>query len=190
MAECKCLALKLSCESLGFGLSWLRSPGLMCSPPSQFLPVCKLRVTGSQLPLKKHHSTTAILTIHNLQSIWRDLMSSDESVCSSCFFPRHSHWLRVKEENCANLSSLPHTRQTHVSSQAPCRQDHNGPKVFADEARNAFLALTGYAGSLCTSLNFLSESFLSLRCVDSTPTHTLQSIRTRECSLRVVLCLP
>lgn len=34
-------------------------------------------------------------------------MSSDESVCSSCFFPRHGHWLRVKEENCANLSSLP-----------------------------------------------------------------------------------
>jgi len=24
---------------------------------------------GSHLPLKKHHSTTAILTIHNLQSI-------------------------------------------------------------------------------------------------------------------------
>lgn len=137
MAECRCLALKLGSVS-----HWaLGSVGSDTVTTLAWVSVTSN--WGSQLPLKKHHSTAAILTIHSLRSIWRDLESLDESVCSSCFFPRHGYWLGVKEENCANLPSLPCTHQTHVSSQTPCRQDHNGPKRFMDEARNAFPALTG-----------------------------------------------
>lgn len=78
-------------------------------------------------------------------------------------FPLHSHWLRVKEKTCIHLPLLlPCTHQTHFSSQTPyyCIRIITDQSFFLDEARNAFLTLTGYIGLLFTSLNFCQRVFL------------------------------
>lgn len=98
--------------------------------------------------------------------MWYHLISSGESVRSSCFFPRHSHWLKVEY---ANLLSLPCT-QTHFSSQTPINTIITDQRFFVDEARGASFALTGYLGLLFTFQKFLWElSFLVIYKLNSFP---------------------
>lgn len=89
------------------------------------------------------------------------MISSGESLCSSCCFPGIVVGSRWKGKLNANLLSLPCTHQTRVSSQTPIKTIVTDQRLFVDEARDASFALTGYLGLLFTFQKFLWElSFL------------------------------
>lgn len=69
----------------------------------------------------------------------------------------HSHWLGVEEKIRINFPLVPCTHQAHDSSQTPIKTIITGQRFSMDEAREVFLALTGYIGLHFTSLNILSE---------------------------------
>lgn len=99
-------------------------------------------------------------------------MSSGEPVCSSCFFPWRSHWLKVEGKTYTNLPSLPCAHQTRFSSQTPTETIVADRRLFVDEARDASFALTGYLGLLFSFPKFLWElSFLVIYKLNSFP-HT------------------
>lgn len=52
-------------------------------------------------------------------------------MCFSCFFPWHSHWVRVTEKTCISFPLLPCTHQTRFSAQTfYYEEDCNRPKVL------------------------------------------------------------
>lgn len=112
------------------------------------------------------------------------MTSSDESACSSCFPPWHSHWLRVKEKTCIHLPLLLScTYQTHFSSQTPyyCIKIITDQSIFMDEARNAFLTLNRLHWVAFYFSELLSE--FSLRCVSSTPIYITSKCMNKGISI-------